>query len=155
MNAKQMLFLRSVIPAALACARQTGIPASVTIAQAVLESGWGASELAREGNNLFGIKATDDAPDSAVVELPTEEVLDGERVTVLARFARYPDVAACFAAHAALLASPRYAAAMAVRGNPQAFARALQTCGYSTDPRYAAMLAALMQEFDLTQYDAA
>jgi flagellum-specific peptidoglycan hydrolase FlgJ len=151
MNAQQMLFLRAVVPAALASMRASGVPASITIAQAILESGWGKSSLAVKANNFFGIKA---APGCDFIEMPTTEYINGERVTVQAAFARYASVEDCFKAHARLLsAAPRYVPCVAVKDQPEAFARQLQACGYSTSPTYAAMLIALMKQFDLTQYD--
>jgi hypothetical protein len=50
-------FIMRLTPSAVESQRKLGVPASITIAQAALESGWGESGLARAGNNLFGIKA--------------------------------------------------------------------------------------------------
>ena len=50
-------FIMRLTTAAVASAKATGVPASITIAQAALESAWGESGLAKAGNNLFGIKA--------------------------------------------------------------------------------------------------
>ena len=50
-------FFATIGPQASDAQRRTGIPASVTLAQAALESNWGKSKLATEGHNLFGIKA--------------------------------------------------------------------------------------------------
>lgn len=54
---QQTTFINRLAPHAQASQRRTGIPASVTMAQAILESGWGRSGLAKEANNFFGIKA--------------------------------------------------------------------------------------------------
>src|SRR5437899_12146337 len=75
-------------------ARSGKYPAGITVAQAALESAWGNSQLSQKANNYFGIKAHGDAESLA---FPTAEVVDGKTVTVQARFAKYPDVAACFA----------------------------------------------------------
>lgn len=156
MNSKQMLFLRSVYAAAQASMRAFGVPASVTIAQAILESGWGTTGLALRANNFFGIKAFAHSDPDQYIEFPTAEYVNGQRVMVEADFAKYLSPQDSFVAHARLLAcAARYAPAMAVRTDPESFARALQACGYSTSPTYASMLIALMQEFDLTQYDIA
>ena len=162
MTAKEMLFLRMVVPAAQATMKSSGVPASVTIAQAILESGWGDSRLAQEANNFFGIKAQhiDDA--ATYSEFPTAEYEGGQRVMVTAAFEKFATVADCFNDHAALLSrAPRYAPAMAAKGNAAEFARQLQACGYSTNrppqaaqgPYYSDVLIRLMNEFDLEQYD--
>jgi flagellum-specific peptidoglycan hydrolase FlgJ len=154
MNAAQSEFLKMVVPAAQYGQRRFGVPASVTIAQAILESGWGKSKLATEYLNFFGIKPGAHAAPDSYVEMPTTEFIDGQPRHVLAPFVRYPNAPLCFGAHARLLScAPRYASAMAVRNDPAAFAERLQSCGYSTNPRYAAQLHELMRDYDLTQYD--
>jgi len=107
--------------------RKWGVPASVTISQAILESsnklGWGQSELAREANNYFGIKAVHNASPESYIELPTHEVLHNHIQLIDAEFARYPDLAGSFDAHARLLATAqRYKPAMAATHNAVAFA---------------------------------
>ena len=141
--------------AAIASQSATGVPASITIAQAILESGWGASSLAIQANNYFGIKAgTHVAPDS-YVEMPTHEVVGGHTVTEAAKFARYASMTDSFKAHGLLLSqASRYAPAMAARRSAAEFAQQLQRCGYSTNPNYASSLMAIVHDFDLTQYDA-
>jgi len=154
MNAQQNDFLKSVVPAAQAAQRKWGVPASVTIAQAILESGWGQSALARQANNFFGIKATAHADTSSYTEFPTSEFVDGRRVSEMAKFARYASPAASFDAHAVLLAlTARYKPAMAVRNNAAAYALELQVCGYSTNPAYGSELGNLIRLYDLTQYE--
>ncbi|MGP8269118.1 MAG: glycoside hydrolase family 73 protein [Terracidiphilus sp.] len=150
-----MIFLRDTVPAAMASQRSSGIPASVALAQAILESGWGQSDLATKANNYFGIKATANATPDEYAEFPTSEFVDGRRVAILAKFARYSSPADSFAAHTRLISqASRYAPAMAVKANPSAFATELQMCGYSTNPNYASSLMQIVNEFDLTQYDA-
>src|SRR5579883_1786705 len=154
MNQQQSDFLQSVVPAAQSSQRVYGVPASITIAQAILESGWGQSALAKQCNNFFGIKAMAHAAPDSYEEFPTTEFVDGRRTSVMAAFSKFPSPGMCFAAHARLLAlAPRYRAAMAVRNDVMDFARQLQRCGYSTNPDYAALLMSLVKEHDLTQYD--
>lgn len=160
MNETQSKFLQMAVPAAQSSQKATGIPASITIAQAILESGWGCSALAREANNYFGIKATAHVNPSRYAEFQTSEFVDGRKTSVLAKFARYESPAESFAAHASLIAkAPRYAAAMRFCAKPEIFAHELQVCGYSTledsqgNHIYAQRLMELVNEFDLTQYD--
>ena len=69
---KPQEFISKVAMAAQYAAQQTGVPASISIAQAALESGWGESGLTKAGNNLFGIKAdsklvpTSSAPENSL-----------------------------------------------------------------------------------------
>lgn len=154
MNAKQSLFLRSIVPAAQSSMRLSCVPASVTVAQAILESGWGCSELSEQANNYFGIKASHLGDPETYIQMPTAEYVNGVRVMQMADFEKYPTAADCFADHAALLSrAARYAPAMAVKADPLRFAGELQLCGYSTSPSYALQLEELIREFDLTQYD--
>jgi flagellum-specific peptidoglycan hydrolase FlgJ len=157
-NGLQNAFLKMVVPAAQAAQRKWNIPASVTIAQAILESsnqlGWGQSQLAREANNYFGIKAEHLAKPESYIELPTKEYVHGKIQVEEADFARYEDPAGSFEAHAKLLAvAERYRPAMAFANDPVAFAGQLQRCGYSTNPTYASGLTHLIGLYDLTQYD--
>lgn len=152
---EQLDWLNSMAPAAQAAAAKYGVPASVTLAQAILESGWGQSRLTKLANNYFGIKAEHLNTPGTYVEFPTMEYEFGAKKTVTAGFEKYADAEACFAGHAELLSqATRYAPAMKAAKSPQAFALMLQKCGYSTSPNYAGMLIALIKEFDLTQYDA-
>jgi len=158
MNQQQRDFLSMAAPLAQAAQRRWGVPSSVTIAQAILESsnqaGWGQSQLAREANNYFGIKAVNLADRNTYIQLQTHEYINGELETVPADFARYSEPEESFDAHAMLLASaPRYKPAMAVRANPLAFGQALGRCDYSTNPNYGALLARIMGDYNLTQYD--
>lgn len=147
-------FIARVAPAAKASQQRLGVPASVTIAQAILESGWGQSQLTRRANNYFGIKCTAmRAPtQTGCVSMSTAEYVRGRRITVVERFRAYASPTGSFEDHARLLAS-RYRSAMAVAGNPEAFARRLQSSGYATDPRYAAQLIALIRQYRLDRYD--
>src|SRR5207302_9249548 len=83
-------FINTVGAAAAASRKITGVPASVTVAQAILESDWGRSRLARQGNNLFGIKALGSTSGPAgIVTLPTWEHDASGDVIVEAPFKAY------------------------------------------------------------------
>ncbi|CQR43701.1 putative mannosyl-glycoprotein endo-beta-N-acetylglucosamidase domain [Thiomonas sp. CB3] len=133
--------------------RRTGIPASVTLAQAALESNWGKSKLAIDGHNLFGIKAGKGWR-GPVVLMPTREYLSGAWHTVTAQWRKYPNWQASIEDHARFLHdNPRYTPALRCVDDPRAFATALQECGYATDPAYAAKLHGIVARHTLTQYD--
>ena len=126
-----------------------GVPAAVTIAQAIDESGWGQSALAIRDHNLFGIKGT--GPAGADM-LPTQEYQNGQYVTVTSPFRVYHNVAESIADHGKLLAtSSSYQHAMADRHLPDAFATDL-TGVYATDPHYGSSLIAIMRLYNLYQF---
>jgi flagellar protein FlgJ len=155
MHAFQAAFIREVLPAVLGLQERTGLPASVVLAQAILESNWGRSELAREHRNYFGIKAHGRPKPSDVVDYLTTEYREGQERREKAGFAHYDSVDDCLNDYARILSLRRYAPARAVVSNPPAFARALQRCGYATDPRYAHKLLIVMRRYRLDQYDRA
>jgi Mannosyl-glycoprotein endo-beta-N-acetylglucosaminidase len=135
--------------AAVASHRRWAVPASVTVAQWAVESAWGAS-TPPGSNNPFGIKATAGQP---AVESPTREVVNGESVTIDARFRVFDSLSQAFDEHGRLLATaPVYKDAMKQADNPDAFADAL-TGVYATDPNYGFTLKWVMQNYGLTQYD--
>jgi flagellum-specific peptidoglycan hydrolase FlgJ len=149
--ASQQAFIDAVAPGAIASQRRYGVPAAVTIAQAIEESNWGHSLLASKDYNLFGMKGSGPAGSDA---LPTTEYQNGQWVSTTAPFRVYHNFAESIDDHGRLLAgSGYYQQAMAVRRAPNAFASAL-TGVYATDPSYGAKLISLMQKYDLYQYDA-
>jgi hypothetical protein len=151
-TAAQQAFISLVAPGAIAAQQRYGIPAAVTIAQAIDESGWGRSVLATADHNLFGIKGAGPAGRDM---LPTREHENGVWVTRTAPFRIYRNVAESIEDHGRLLATdPAYRPAMASRGRPDAFAMAL-TGVYATDPGYGSSLIALMRLYNLYRYDAA
>jgi flagellum-specific peptidoglycan hydrolase FlgJ len=143
-------FISSVAPGAIAAQQRYGVPAAVTIAQAIEESAWGSSELSASYHNLFGIKGSGTA---GSVSMPTAEYEGGQWITVHAQFRAYHNDSESIADHAELLAtSGYYTRAMADRGVPDAFANAL-TGVYATDPSYGANLIALMKLYSLYRFD--
>jgi flagellum-specific peptidoglycan hydrolase FlgJ len=149
---RQQSFISLVAPGAMAAQQRYGVPAAVTIAQAIEESAWGQSGLAAQYHNLFGIKGSGPA---GSVSLPTSEYENGQWVTIDAQFRVYHNDAESIADHAELLAtSGYYTRAMADRNVPDAFANDL-TGVYATDPDYGANLIALMKLYNLYQYDSA
>src|SRR5437762_1016451 len=138
--------------AAIAAQQRYGVPAAVTIAQAIDESGWGRSVLATADHNLFGIKGAGPAGRDM---LPTREHENGVWVTRTAPFRVYHNIAESIEDHSRLLATDAaYQHAMPSRHLPDAFATAL-TGVYATDPGYGASLIALMRLYNLYRYDSA
>lgn len=140
--------------AARASQRETGVPASVTLAQAILESDWGTSRLAYENANFFGIKARERPGTAGVVWYDTWEVVNGRNVVLREPFRAYRTMADSFVDHGRFfLENPRYLSALAARGNAREFARRINAAGYATDPNYAEKLIRLMDRFNLYAYD--
>jgi LysM repeat protein len=153
-NRWQRDFIMSIAPGARASQRKSGVPASVTLAQAILESDWGRSKLTREANNLFGIKAMRGPGSAGIYEIDTWEVYGGQNVTVLAAFKAYTTLADSIADHGRWFHdNSRYHAALRVKDDPRAFAYAINAAGYATDPAYAPKLIGLMDKYDLYAYD--
>ena len=145
-------FIMRLTPGAVASAKASGVLASITIAQAALESGWGESGLAKTGNNLFGIKA-DSRWRGQTLTMNTKEFIKGQWVVVPALWRKYPSWQASMEDHAAFLRrNPRYKACFLCTTAP-AFAKVLADAGYATDPEYANKLIALMDKHQLQALD--
>jgi hypothetical protein len=151
---KQASFILTAAEWARAAQRETGVPASVTVAQAILESDWGTSKLTARDNNYFGIKAFGRAGSAGVAWYPTWEVINGEDVTVCAPFRAYSNGYDSFVDHGRFfLENRRYATALKQTKDPVAFAQGIADAGYATDPDYATKLITLMDRFNLYGYD--
>ena len=147
-------FIKDVVPAAQKSQRETGVPASVTLAQAILESDWGTSALARLASNYFGIKARQRPGPAGVVWMDTWEVVDGRSITVKEPFRAYNNVAESFVDHGRFfIENSRYAKALQYAVDPKAFAKLIHQAGYASDPGYATKLTGLMDKFDLYAHD--
>lgn len=148
-------FIAAIAPAAQASAKVSKIPASFTIAEGALESGWGASQLALQAFNLFGVKA-DKAWHGDVLTMRTRECLHGKWVMVNALWRKYRDWQGCIDDHAAfLIQNYRYRSAFEHTGDAEAFTNAIASAGYATDPDYAKKILSVIHAHHLIQYDKA
>lgn len=150
-------YINAITPAAIASYNKYGIFPSITIAQAILESGWGKSELSVEANNFFGIKA-DQNWHGAYVSMNTME--DYNRQTT-ANFRKYNSFSDSIADHGAFLYSnTRYLnSGMFNTAYYAEQAEALEKAGYSTkrDPNgtliYADLLIEIIKQYNLQLID--
>ncbi|MCB9288436.1 MAG: LysM peptidoglycan-binding domain-containing protein [Lewinellaceae bacterium] len=135
---------------------RTGIPASITLAQGILESDAGRSELAVRANNHFGIKCGDNWSGAAYYKKDDDYSQSGYLEESC--FRSYPTVEASFADHSSLIASPQ----KAYRYGPlfelpptdyTGWARGLQQAGYATSTTYAAQLISLIGRYELSDFD--
>ncbi len=141
-------FLTAVAPAALESAIVSCSPPSVTVAQAIQESGWGRSTLARKHGNLFGVKAS-----KGGVVMGTREVERGASKWRKARFASFADWEESVAHHGALLSGdPRYAAAREQWDDWSRYLRALAPV-YATDQAYVRRVSRLVNDYELARWD--
>ncbi|MBD5230933.1 MAG: glucosaminidase domain-containing protein [Muribaculaceae bacterium] len=130
---------------AVAEMHRSGVPASITLSQGLLESAAGASTLASEGNNHFGIKCHNDWQGETM--LRDDDAL-GECFRV------YPSAADSFADHSRFLQRRRYAPLFELDPTDYAgWAHGLKSCGYATDPNYALRLIAIIERYGLYRYD--
>lgn len=139
-------YIARYAPMAVEQQQKHGVPASITLAQGLLESAAGCSTLATEGNNHFGIKChntwrgatmlrDDDAPDEC--------------------FRVYADAAESFEDHSLFLAKGnRYASLFGLDpGDYRGWAAGLSAAGYATDPNYAPRLISIIEQYGLYMYD--
>ncbi|MEH6436707.1 glycoside hydrolase family 73 protein [Massilia sp. DD77] len=142
-------FIDELLLAAQECHRASGIPASFTIAQAALETGWGKRVL---GKNLFGIKA-DKSWKGETVMVDTHEVIKGVRTPMKCAFRAYGSWSDCMQDRAKFFASnPRYRYCFQ-ETTGEGWARAVAAAGYATDPNYAKTLAAIIKGRNLIRFD--
>lgn len=149
-------FVTEIIPTAQVLQRQYGILASISMAQAMVESDFGQSQLAADYYNLYGVKTTSDDPNS--IDFSTAEYIDEEWIEIVDYFKVYPNWAASMTAHAELIYygvswDAAYYSSVIEGDNYKEQAFGLQDSGYATDPDYAQKLINMIEEWDLTQYD--
>ncbi|NUT35589.1 MAG: sporangiospore maturation cell wall hydrolase GsmA [Hamadaea sp.] len=154
--ASNAAFLSRVAGPAQTSARAWGVPASVTIAQAILESGWGRSRLTSHDHNYFGMKCFGDpGPLALGCSTYATRECDGDRCFgIRDTFRAYRNPTDSFADHGRALARLSiYKTAMKHAGAPERFAVELQRAGYATSPTYAKKLIGIMRDFNLYKYD--
>jgi flagellum-specific peptidoglycan hydrolase FlgJ len=145
-------FINSVLPGAVNIQIKTGLPAAVMVAQAAQETGWGQNitkdmHTGQNSFNLFNIKGTGPAGSAQTL---TTEYVNGVAEQIVAAFRAYHNYEESFSDYATLITgSTTYARAVAAENDPVAYAHAIQTCGYATDPNYAQGLISIMNEYNL------
>jgi flagellar protein FlgJ len=146
-------FFNTYAPLAQGACQGTGLLASVALAQAAIESGWGESVLTKKYNNFGGIKAAWDWTGKTAV-FNTREVIGGKDVVVKAAFRAYDSPAHYFRARVDFLRANRRYRALFAADDYISEAKSFQAAGYATDPHYAATLIGVVAKYDLTKYDA-
>lgn len=149
---REEAFIHMVADEAVQYQEEYGVMPSVTIAQAILESNWGRSGLAQEGNNYFGIKGSSDDPQYSTLEY-TDEWIE-----IDASFRRYESWEESLEDYAKLLAEgpswdgDLYQDVIEAEHYEEA-AHALSEAGYATDPTYPEKIISLIEQYNLDQFD--
>jgi flagellum-specific peptidoglycan hydrolase FlgJ len=126
--------------------KEYGVPASITLAQGILESGVGTGSLSQQANNHFGIKCHKEWNGPSV--LYDDDASDE-------CFRKYQDPSESYRDHSLFLTSrSRYDFLFDLpSGDYKAWAKGLKKAGYATDPKYPDKLISLIERYDLHQYD--
>ncbi len=142
----QLSYIEKYAPLAVAEMQRTGVPASITLAQALVESGAGRSELAVRANNHFGLKCHEGWDGDTYRK-------DDDRAQEC--FRAYPSAEDSFRAHSDFLRDrERYQSLFELDPTDyKAWARGLRQAGYATDRRYAEKLIDSIEDFQLYRYD--
>lgn len=149
-NQRCQNFIQSVAPGAVEGWKKYGVLPSITVAQAILESGWGSSTLSTRAHNLFGIKGS---YNGHYVNMPTREVYNGRSVYINDNFRAYANNSESVEDHGNFLyVNSRYHNLLGDT-NYVSVANKLRQDGYATDPSYANLLISLVQQYRLTQLD--
>lgn len=152
---KQSKFIMKIGAMAQKDMAKNNVLASLTIAQAILESNWGESGLTVAANNLFGIKGK--YKDQGHVS-KTFEFYDGKRVEIDAEFRKYPSWQESLNDHSEFIKSvkngkrSRYAKVIGEKDYKKA-CKYIQEAGYATAPTYADILIKLIEDFNLSEFD--
>ena len=161
--------IKKVGPLFTADQKKTGILASVALAQFILESGYGKSELAQNANNCFGMKkslsgntwgnSTWDGV-SIYTKKTQEQNPDGSYETITADFRKYPCVEDSIADHSAYLLGAMNGSRKRYEGiagmtDYKAVAQLIKDGGYATSLSYVQNLCGIIERWNLTQYDSA
>ena len=166
-NLSEAEVIKRVGPLCTADMKKSGILASVTLTQFILESGYGKSELAQNANNVFGMKkllsgntwsgSTWDGK-SIYTKKTQEQNADGSYVTITADFRKYPCIEDSIADHSAYLlgamngSKTRYDGLKGCTDYKKAV-QIIKDGGYATSTTYVSNLCSIIEKWNLTQYD--
>ena len=139
-------YVKKYAPAATKNMRFFKIPASITLAQGILESGYGEGTLAKKANNHFGIKCHKEWKGKSITHDDDEK---GEC------FRSYKNPLRSYRDHSLFLVDrDRYSSLFTLnRKDYKGWAVGLKAAGYATDPKYAEKLISLIERFHLTRFD--
>lgn len=140
-----LAYVEKYAPAAIRAMNNYGIPASITLAQGLLESNAGESKLALESNNHFGIKCRRKCKGCTCRNYTDDDVYDMFRV--------FESAWESYEEHSVLLTSSRYEHLQKYGKDFKSWAYGLKRAGYATDKTYGQKLIRLIKNLDLDRYD--
>ncbi|WJQ85920.1 GBS Bsp-like repeat-containing protein [Streptococcus parasuis] len=156
MTTSQQSFFNKILPAIQQVSQKNSIVTSVMLAQSILESGWGTSQLATNAYNIFGIKA-DSSWKGNTYTVQTKEVVNGKTITVEKQFRAYKSLLESISDYGSFFTSTAWRiknyASFLQATNYETALTSLLASGYATDPAYAEKLKSLIQQYGLDQYD--
>jgi len=130
---------------------RSGIPASIKLAQGLLESDWGRSNLATEANNHFGIKCGNSWTGGSFFK-EDDDYQDGKLISSC--FRKYGDAAQSYVDHTTFLSKPRYVDLFELDPKDyKSWAKGLRKAGYATDKKYPQKLITIIEKYDLAKFD--
>ncbi|MFT8349201.1 glycoside hydrolase family 73 protein [Clostridium saccharoperbutylacetonicum] len=153
-TATEAEFIERIAAGAKLTQNEYGVLASVTMGQAILESGWGKSGLAIEGNNLFGVKA-DSRWTGPTLEMRTTEEVDGGIISIMATWRAYNSWDDSVLDHGRFLKeNSRYAEAGLFQATDyRGQVQALKNAGYATESDYVNLVCGVIESYGLNKYD--
>ena len=159
--------IRKVGPLFTADQKKTGVLASLSLAQFILESGYGKSELAQQANNCFGMKRSLSGntwagsvwDGKSIYTKSTKEQRSWGTETVTAEFRKYACIEDSIADHSAYLTGAKKGSALRYEGlkgctDYRKAAQIVKAGGYATSTAYVDKLCSIIEQWKLTQYDA-
>ena len=144
----QLDFINEVIEGAISTYKKYGVLPSLTIAQAIQETGWGQHRI---GNNIFGVKAKKSWTGKTKT-VWTHEYVKGKKIRIQATFRDYDSVSESIEDHAKVLTLDRYKGVLAAKDYKEA-CRQVKAGGYATGPTYDKSLINLIEKYGLDQWD--
>lgn len=149
LGGSQLKFVNDIKQGAVDCYKKTGVLPSLTMAQAILETGWGKYRI---GNNVFGVKAGSGWKGKTQTCQTKEQLANGKYVTINAKFRDYDSLSDSIVDHGEVLTQDRYKPVIAAKDYKEA-CKQVQACGYATSHQYANNLINIIEEYGLDQWD--
>lgn len=130
-----------------------GIPASIKLAQSIIETNWGTSDLATKANNYFGIKCKENWEGNTFMHVDDDRNASGALIPSC--FRAYPSVLESWEDHSRFLKYRRFYVELfkLEQDDYIGWAKGLKKAGYATDPKYDEKLINIIEQYDLYKYD--